>query len=178
MVPFVLRISLLFALVYVSDAFIVQKTLRWPQSQDSLLLTRRRNHALFLVNNNDPSPTRLSVVPLDTSSLLLATDQHQSLSLLNKDVWIFIAGIIPFAWATVEFWRRIAVGQPFGTGSDSIYIGKDNAPDESRGRRVLDRGAFLVAYILFGIAAAAIGITLYSVVTSPAMIDTSLPPQM
>ena len=85
----------------------------------------------------------------------------------NSDVWVFVAGVIPFAWATIEFWSRIAAGKPFGTGTDSVIIGKDNAPLESRGLKPLDRGAFVIAYVLFGIAAAVIGITLYSVVTSP-----------
>ena len=35
---------------------------------------------------------------------------------------VFIVGIIPFLWATYEFWRRIAVGASFGTGSDSVVI--------------------------------------------------------
>jgi hypothetical protein len=107
-----------------------------------------------------------------SDTLLVAAEQQLSSSLLrNTDVWVFIVGIIPFVWATIEFWRRIAVGEPFGTTGDSIYIGKENVPSESRGRRVLDRGAFLVAYVLFGIAAAAIGITLYSVATSPPLMD-------
>ena len=93
---------------------------------------------------------------------------------MNTDVWVFVAGIIPFAWATFEFWSRIAGGEPFGTSSDSVYIGKDNAPEESRGRRVLDKDAFLVAYILFGIAAAAIFLALYSVVTSQPPTDVAL----
>jgi hypothetical protein len=60
------------------------------------------------------------------------------LSLRNVNVWIFLAGIFPFAWATVEFWRRIAVGEPFGTGKDSVRIvsiGKDDVPTQSRGRQ-------------------------------------------
>jgi hypothetical protein len=105
----------------------------------------------------------------DASAAIAASD---GLSLQNPDVLVFVAGIIPFAWATVEFWRRIAVGEPFGTGRDSVYIGKDNAPQESRGRRTLDQGAFAVAYLLFGLAAGAIGLTLYSVVTSTAPPET------
>jgi hypothetical protein len=29
---------------------------------------------------------------------------------------------VPFVWAGIEFWRRIAVGDPFGTGTDSVLI--------------------------------------------------------
>jgi hypothetical protein len=91
------------------------------------------------------------------------------LSLRNVNVWIFLAGIFPFAWATAEFWRRIAVGEPFGTGKDSVRIvsiGKDDVPTQSRGRQTLGQGALVVAYILFGLAAGSIGLTLYSVLTS------------
>jgi hypothetical protein len=118
------------------------------------------------------SSSRTSATPplsmlLDASSTIEIA-AAADLSLQNKDVLVFIAGVIPFAWATVEFWRRIAVGEPFGTGKDSVYIGKDNAPSESRGRQTLDQGAFTVAYILFGLAAGAIGLTLYSVISSGA----------
>jgi len=109
----------------------------------------------------------LTMLPLElSSSLEISVDN--SLSLGNTDVVVFIIGLIPFVWATIEFWRRIAVGEPFGTGKDSVYIGKDDTPLESRGLRTLDRGAFFVAYVLFGVAAGVIGLTLYSVIsTSP-----------
>lgn len=38
------------------------------------------------------------------------------------DAVVFVVGCIPFLWATWEFWRRIAVGLPFGTGSDSVVF--------------------------------------------------------
>ena len=97
-------------------------------------------------------------------SLLLAADGSSFAT--NSDVWVFVAGIIPFGWATIEFWRRIAVGESFGTGSDSVIIGEDSNPDSSRGRRVLGKDALVVAYILFGVAAAVLGVVLYTVVTS------------
>lgn len=169
----IVRSLLLLALVHFATSFVVNRPIQSMQTSPSW--TMNRDRAL-------PFSTRTSqsLVP-ETACFLLA--EQSSLSLENKDVWIFIAGIIPFGWATIEFWRRIAVGQPFGTGKDSIYIGQDNAPTESRGRRVLDRGAFLVAYLLFGIAAAAIAITLFSVATSPPMGDvsassSSLPPPL
>ena len=34
----------------------------------------------------------------------------------TEDTVIFIIGCVPFVWAGIEFWRRIAVGDPFGTG--------------------------------------------------------------
>lgn len=159
------------ALVHTSNAFVIadNKSVIRPA-----LPTRSRRLNPKVLHRSLPTTTLSLLAQDDTtiSTVLVAANQ---ISLLrNTDVWVFIVGIIPFGWATVEFWRRIAVGEPFGTTRDSIYIGKENAPLESRGRRVLDRGAFLVAYILFGIAAAAIGITLYSVVTSPPMDPTTI----
>ena len=103
------------------------------------------------------------------------------------NVAVFVVGLIPFAWATVEFWRRIAVGATFGTGKDSVVIprpqdvlldddgnplitiGEDANPASSRGRQVLGKDALVVAYLLFGIAAAAVGISVMIVVTAPPM---------
>ncbi|KAL7457368.1 hypothetical protein ACHAXS_000400 [Conticribra weissflogii] len=95
---------------------------------------------------------------------------------------VFIIGIVPFIWATYEFWRRIAFGEPFGTGSDSVvipspltgddaknsvFIGEDGNPTSSRGRRTLGKGALLVAYVLFGVAASVVAIAVASVVMGP-----------
>ena len=79
-----------------------------------------------------------------------------------QDSVIFAIGVFPFAWATWEFWRRIAVGAPFGTGKDSVIIGEDANPESSRGRRVLGKDAFIAAYILFGIAGGSILLTLFA----------------
>ena len=57
----------------------------------------------------------------------------------TQDSIVFAIGVLPFAWATVEFWRRIAVGESFGTGKDSVIIGEDLNPESSRGRRVLGK---------------------------------------
>jgi hypothetical protein len=89
---------------------------------------------------------------------------------------VFIIGLIPFIWATIEFWRRIAVGASFGTGKDSVVIprpdevitiGEDGNPESSRGRRTLDKGALTVAYVLFAVAAGSVGIAVASVVMGP-----------
>ena len=128
------------------------------------------------------------------SSILLSSDMAQPPSppsvepLSNTaNVVVFLIGLIPFGWATVEFWRRIAVGATFGTGRDSVVIpkpqdvlldddgsplitiGEDNNPTSSRGRQVLGKDALIVAYLLFAIAAASVGIAVYSVVTAPPM---------
>jgi hypothetical protein len=82
--------------------------------------------------------------------------------------FVFIVGVIPFIWATIEFWRRIAVGASFGTGSDSVVfsIGEDDNPESSRGKQVLGKGALVIAYALFAIAAAVLGLVLLSVITT------------
>jgi len=114
--------------------------------------------------------TTLSVLPgalnpIATNALWVA-ESDQGLS-QTQTVLIFIAGLIPFAVATVEFWRRIAFGESFGTGTDSVVIiGEDDAPESSRGRRVLGKGALITAYILFGISAFVLGIVLFSVLTT------------
>lgn len=129
-----------------------------------------------------------------SSSILLSSDvalppPPPSVEPLSNtaNVVVFIIGLIPFGWATVEFWRRIAVGATFGTGKDSVVIpkpedvlldddgnplitiGEDNNPTSSRGRQVLGKDALIVAYLLFAIAAASVGIAVYSVITAPPM---------
>ena len=102
-----------------------------------------------------------------------ATDVDSLQFLFNsRDFWVFLAGVFPFAWATVEFFRRIAVGESFGTGSDSVIIGMDDSPADSRGRRVLGKGALVIACVLFTVAFGAIVIALYSVISSGAPPET------
>lgn len=106
----------------------------------------------------------------ETSSNFLLAETAASLA-TNPDVWIFLAGIFPFGWATYEFWRRIAGGESFGTGTDSVVfttIGEDGNVDSSRGARVLGKGALIVAYVLFTVAAAVLAVVLYTVITSDA----------
>ena len=105
---------------------------------------------------------------IDGSMITAAND----VSNINPDVLVFLAGVFPFAWATVEFSRRVMVGEAFGTGSDQIIIGMDDSPSDSRGRRVLGKGALITAIILFSISFATIGIVLYSVATSGAPPET------
>ena len=113
-----------------------------------------------------------------TTTILSTAEESAGSFVFNSDTWIFVVGIIPFVWASIEFWRRIAFGEPFGTGSDQIVIiGEDDSPTNSRGRRVLGKGALVVAYILFAISFATIGIVFYSIVSStppPEMMVTSI----
>lgn len=63
--------------------------------------------------------TESSVVVSETEAVEAATAQPLSTAAI---VGIFVVGFIPYAVATVEFWRRIAVGASFGTGSDSVVF--------------------------------------------------------
>ena len=131
------------------------------------------NNIIRFTTLKSRSPTSMQHHPSQSSSslsLMLLSDAADPATTSNfwqnTDVWIFVAGVFPFAWATVEFWRRIMFGEPFGTGSDSVIIGMDDAPQDSRGRRVLGKGALITAYVLFVVAFGTLGIVLYSVVSS------------
>lgn len=114
--------------------------------------------------------------PMEVSDLQVVDNlQIQQLS-PTTTIIVFVIGLIPF-----EFWRRIAVGASFGTGSDSvvipspfaedendlIMIGEDGNANSSRGRQTLDRGALTVAYILFAVAGGSVAIAVASVVMGP-----------
>ena len=68
----------------------------------------------------------------------------------------------------VEFWRRIAVGASFGTGTDSIVIdpsfdADDADEDQLRrfgGRRVLGSDAIAAAYVLMAVAGGSVALAL------------------
>ena len=139
--------------------------------------------ALTILSTTTTTATQPMMLPFEYDSLLIAmtgsgedvatsatataqTSVIQEIVFNNTDFLIFLAGIFPFVWATVEFWRRVMTGQSFGTGTDSIIIGIDDAPQDSRGRRILGKGALFTAYALFIIAFGTIGIVGYSVVTS------------
>jgi len=111
-----------------------------------------RPHRLLRSSRLDLSP---STIPIDDASLSP-----------EVNILIFIIGLVPFLWATVEFWRRIAFGEAFGTGKDSVIIGEDMKPSSSRGRRTLGRGALVTAYVLFGIAVVSVAFTVYSVLST------------
>jgi hypothetical protein len=127
----------------------------WDPVAPKQLRSNHRPHSI---------PQSSSALPM----MLLSDDTGAAASnfFQNTDVWVFLAGVFPFAWATVEFWRRIMFGEPFGTGTDSVIIGMDDSPQDSRGRRVLGKGALITAYVLFVLAFGTIGIVLYSVVSS------------
>jgi hypothetical protein len=110
--------------------------------------------------------------------MLIATEETAAMGILgNPDNWVFLIGVFPFAWATVEFWRRIAFGEAFGTGSDQIIIGVDDSPVDSRGRRVLGKGALGIAYFLFAASFATLAVVLYSVISSTPPPPEVLPSQ-
>jgi hypothetical protein len=75
-----------------------------------------------------------------------SSSSSSSIYYFTTTVLVFVAGFIPFAVATVELWRRVALQLPFGTGGNNkdhsvlIVIGDDNDRQLSRGRRVLGKG--------------------------------------
>jgi hypothetical protein len=101
---------------------------------------------------------------IDSSPPLQASELAEISSLSNEvNIAVFLVGLIPFVWASYEFWRRIAFGESFGTGSDSVVIGKDGDKVNSRGRRRLGTGALNVAYLLFAIGGFTLLVSIISV---------------
>lgn len=65
-------------------------------------------------------------------------------------------------WAGIEFWRRIAVGDPFGTGADSVIINDTSGNRPKAVRRVLGKDAIIAAQILFGLAFASGALVIFA----------------
>merc|ERR1719454_2340045 len=70
-----------------------------------------------------------------------------------EDSVIFVLGCVPFVYAGIEFWTRIANGDSFGTGKDSVVI-KPLGEQYEGNKRVLGQDAMIAARVLFGIAGA------------------------
>ena len=70
-----------------------------------------------------------------------------------EDTVIFVIGCVPFVWAAIEFWTRIANGDSFGTGKDSVVIQPLGQQYEGN-KRVLGQDAMTAAYVLFALAGA------------------------
>ena len=75
---------------------------------------------------------------------------------------IFVLGCVPFVYAGIEFWTRIANGDSFGTGKDSVVI-KPLGEQYDGNKRVLGQDAMIAARILFGIAGASAVLVVVSV---------------
>lgn len=70
-----------------------------------------------LLASNQFDTVQNSVVDSSTTSLTPGSQSPVIEGLSPEtNIIIFIIGIIPFLWATNEFWSRIAVGASFGTG--------------------------------------------------------------
>lgn len=113
------------------------------------------------------SPTILSSLSVQDGGEIFALSPKMT-------VIVFIIGVIPFAIGTYEFWRRIAVGAQFGTGSDSVVFPKnvsigldDVSPLSSRGKQVLGTDSLITAYLIFAAVGVVLGIVFYAVLTSP-----------
>ncbi|KAG8466102.1 hypothetical protein KFE25_001858 [Diacronema lutheri] len=105
--------------------------------------------------------SRQVIVALEPAAVSEAAATFAPRGITAEDTAVFLIGMAPFVWATVEFWRRIAVGEPFGTTSDSVIIRDTSGPDTlPERRRVLGRDAIITARLLF----VAVGIALCLVV--------------
>lgn len=107
--------------------------------------------ALFVVANADVPP-----------AVSASTTTFEPRGITLVDGVVFLVGTVPFLWAANEFWRRIAVGDSFGTGSDSIVIDPEADGDQIRrfgGRRILGQDAIIAARLLMAIAAASVALT-------------------
>ena len=78
-----------------------------------------------------------------------------------EDSVIFVLGCVPFVYAGIEFWTRIANGLSFGTGKDSVFI-EPLGKQYDGNKRILGADAIIAARILFAIA----GVSLVSVVVT------------
>jgi hypothetical protein len=146
-------------------------TTAFRHTPNDLLAGRERNDRLSTRQQVLPVHLADSALATTTATIAAASTFEPSAAAglsPTTTVVVFIVGVIPYIWATIEFWRRIAVGASFGTGSDSVVfsIGEDDNPESSRGKQVLGKGALVIAYILFAIAAAVLGLVLLSVITT------------
>merc|ERR1712032_112756 len=97
----------------------------------------------------------LAVDTLDTSTTTTTATPEMKFEpeVRASDLGVFIAGAIPFVWATGEFWRRVLRGEVFGTGRDSVRFDQPwSEGDQPGGGRKLTSSALNAAYFLFLIA--------------------------
>ena len=103
-----------------------------------------------------PAALTAALVPAAASAAEALPLAFEPRGITPEDTIVFILGTVPFLWATVEFWRRIANGDPFGSGSDQIYL-NDTSGNRPKGvRRVLGQDAIIAARILFALAFASV----------------------
>ena len=91
-------------------------------------------------------------VVLAAEEAVSAVQTFEPRGVTAQDTVVFVLGCAPFLWATVEFWRRIAVGESFGTGQDSVIINDTSGGRKNPVRRVLGQDAIIAARILFALA--------------------------
>jgi len=119
------------------------------------------------------SHSLLMAAAADVMDASTSNDGNSTMLSNQTAITVFVIGLVPWTVATFEFWRRIAVGESFGTTSDAVVfsIGEDDNPASSRGRQVLGKGALVTAYCIFTVVAVVLGLVVYSVLTTPAMAD-------
>lgn len=110
--------------------------------------------------------TMIHATPIDSNAAAAASTAALS---PTTNIIVFVVGLIPFGIATIEFWRRIAVGASFGTTKNAVVfsIGEDNNPVSSRGKQILGKDALITAYVIFAIAISVLVLVVYSVSTTP-----------
>ncbi|KAL1527005.1 hypothetical protein AB1Y20_015693 [Prymnesium parvum] len=99
-----------------------------------------------------PLLTAVPAAPEYALHFLVAASEITPRGITAEDTVVFVLGCVPFLWAAVEFWRRIAVGDAFGTGVDSVVIKDSSGGRKNPVRRVLGKDAILAARVLFAIA--------------------------
>ena len=107
-----------------------------------------------------PTPAALAVEAISSAGETVTTFEPRGIT--PEDTVIFLLGCVPFVWAGIEFWRRIAVGESFGTGRDSVVILDSSGNRPKPLKRVLGDDAIIAARILFGLAFASAALVLYA----------------
>ena len=126
---------------------------------------QQRNREMFKVRqltSRSADTSRARPIPATPSLLLACITCSPSGRSPPRSAVIFVLGCVPFVYAGIEFWTRIANGDSFGTGKDSVVI-KPLGEQYDGNKRVLGQDAMIAARILFGIAGASAVLVVVSV---------------
>ena len=97
------------------------------------------------------APMSAFAATLASEAAAMETPTFEPRGITPEDSVIFVIGCVPFVWAAIEFWTRIANGDSFGTGKDSVVIQPLGQQYEGN-KRVLGQDAMIAARILFALA--------------------------
>ena len=118
--------------------------------------------AAFGVLHSALSPSFTTAVADTAEAAAASVQTFEPRGITPEDTVIFVIGCVPFVWAGIEFWRRIAVGESFGTGKDSVVIMDSSGNRPKPVKRVLGDDAIIAARLLFGLAFASGALVLYA----------------